>query len=89
MIKWLCKHFFDTPSSSKENIEDPGVTSEETGCKMKYLLVTTGSILLTASVLVNAYYQKKQFYPSVVYITRSSPSMAVGISLLTTSIQDS
>lgn len=44
---------------------------------MKALLVTVGSALLTAGVVMNAYYQKKQFYPSVVYITKSSPSMAV------------
>ncbi|XP_055678712.1 E3 ubiquitin-protein ligase HRD1 [Lutzomyia longipalpis] len=37
-------------------------------------LVTLG---LTAAVIGNAYYQKKQFYPSVVYITKSNPSMAV------------
>lgn len=32
---------------------------------------------LTGAVVANAYYQKKQFYPSVVYITRSNSSMAV------------
>uniref|UniRef100_A0A1L8DSP6 RING-type E3 ubiquitin transferase n=1 Tax=Nyssomyia neivai TaxID=330878 RepID=A0A1L8DSP6_9DIPT len=37
-------------------------------------LVTMG---LTAAVIGNAYYQKKQFYSSVVYITKSNPSMAV------------
>ncbi|XP_033226912.1 E3 ubiquitin-protein ligase synoviolin A-like [Belonocnema kinseyi] len=35
------------------------------------------SIALTSAVIGNAYYQKKQFYPSVVYITKSNPSMAV------------
>ncbi|XP_012275801.1 E3 ubiquitin-protein ligase synoviolin A [Orussus abietinus] len=35
------------------------------------------SIALTCAVVGNAYYQKKQFYPSVVYITKSNPSMAV------------
>ncbi|XP_053668602.1 E3 ubiquitin-protein ligase HRD1-like [Anopheles marshallii] len=35
------------------------------------------SMLLTGLVIGNAYYQKKQFYPSVVYITKSNPSMAV------------
>jgi len=39
--------------------------------------MTFGSLMLTASVIGNAYYQKKQFYPSVVYITKSNPSMAV------------
>uniref|UniRef100_A0A8D9AKL9 RING-type E3 ubiquitin transferase n=2 Tax=Cacopsylla melanoneura TaxID=428564 RepID=A0A8D9AKL9_9HEMI len=32
---------------------------------------------LTGAVVANAYYQKKQFYPSVVYITKSNSSMAV------------
>jgi len=35
------------------------------------------SFVLTALVLVNAYVQRQQFYPSVVYITKSNPSMAV------------
>lgn len=36
-----------------------------------------GSALLTSIVIGNAFYQKKQFYPTVVYITKSKPSMAV------------
>lgn len=44
---------------------------------MKALCVTLLSLSLTATVIGNAYYQKKQFYPSVVYITKSNPSMAV------------
>uniref|UniRef100_T1KFH9 RING-type E3 ubiquitin transferase n=1 Tax=Tetranychus urticae TaxID=32264 RepID=T1KFH9_TETUR len=43
----------------------------------KSLMLTVVSILLTMAVIGNAYYQKKQFYPSVVYITKSNPSMAV------------
>ena len=39
--------------------------------------MTTVSFALSAMVIGNAYYQKKQFYPSVVYITKSNPSMAV------------
>ncbi|KAG5888669.1 hypothetical protein JTB14_014862 [Gonioctena quinquepunctata] len=35
------------------------------------------STTLSAIVVMNAYLQKKQFYPSVVYITKSNPSMAV------------
>lgn len=38
--------------------------------------LTMASVALTAAVIGNAYYQKKQFYPSVVYITKSNPSMA-------------
>lgn len=41
--------------------------------------ITLISLALTTAVIGNAYYQKKQFYPSVVYITKSNPSMAVGI----------
>ncbi|KAK3866740.1 hypothetical protein Pcinc_027747 [Petrolisthes cinctipes] len=38
--------------------------------------LTMASVALTAAVVGNAYYQKRQFYPSVVYITKSNPSMA-------------
>lgn len=44
---------------------------------MRAALITLGSVLLTCTVIGNAYFQKKQFYPSVVYITKSNPSMAV------------
>lgn len=44
---------------------------------MRAVLLSLLSILLTFAVIGNAYYQKKQFYPSVVYITKSNPSMAV------------
>lgn len=45
--------------------------------KMRSLGISAISIVLTAAVVGNAYYQKKQFYPSVVYITKSNPSMTV------------
>nr|CAD7457198.1 unnamed protein product [Timema tahoe] len=44
---------------------------------MRSVGITLSSMALTSVVLGNAYYQKKQFYPSVVYITKSNPSMAV------------
>lgn len=44
---------------------------------MRSLGITLISLALTCIVIGNAYYQKKQFYPSVVYITKSNPSMAV------------
>ncbi|BES90402.1 Ring finger protein [Nesidiocoris tenuis] len=44
---------------------------------MRNLGITVLSLLLTTLVIGNAYFQKKQFYPSVVYITKSNPSMAV------------
>lgn len=46
---------------------------------MRALGVTVLSLALTTVVIANAYYQKKQFYPSVVYITKSNPSMAVSL----------
>nr|CAG4637701.1 EOG090X03TK [Chydorus sphaericus] len=44
---------------------------------MRIELVILGSLVLSTSVVGNAYYQKKQFYPSVVHITKSNPSMMV------------
>ncbi|XP_028398788.1 E3 ubiquitin-protein ligase synoviolin-like [Dendronephthya gigantea] len=44
---------------------------------MRGLLLSIGSIVLTSLVIGNAFYQKGQFYPSVVYITKSNPSLAV------------
>ncbi|KAJ0173628.1 hypothetical protein K1T71_010777 [Dendrolimus kikuchii] len=44
---------------------------------MKAVLATVISLALTTVVIGNAYYQKKQFYPSIVYLTNSNPSMAV------------
>ncbi|XP_061901260.1 E3 ubiquitin-protein ligase synoviolin [Entelurus aequoreus] len=40
-------------------------------------LVTVTSLALTAGVVAHAYLLKHQFYPTVVYLTKSSPSMAV------------
>lgn len=44
---------------------------------MRIELVILGSLVLSTTVVGNAYYQKKQFYPSVVHITKSNPSMMV------------
>ncbi|CAD6996452.1 E3 ubiquitin-protein ligase HRD1 isoform X2 [Ceratitis capitata] len=41
------------------------------------LLLSSICLALTSVVIGNAYYQKKQFYPAVVYITKSNASMAV------------
>ncbi|XP_051274936.1 E3 ubiquitin-protein ligase synoviolin [Dicentrarchus labrax] len=40
-------------------------------------LVTATSLTLTGAVVAHAYLLKHQFYPTVVYLTKSSPSMAV------------
>ncbi|KAG8438098.1 hypothetical protein GDO86_008691 [Hymenochirus boettgeri] len=44
---------------------------------MRTAVVTGASLALTAAVVAHAYYLKNQFYPTVVYLTKSSPSMAV------------
>ncbi|KAK7104456.1 E3 ubiquitin-protein ligase synoviolin A-like isoform X1 [Littorina saxatilis] len=44
---------------------------------MRSFVLSGISFVMTGAVIANAYYQKKQFYPSVVYITKSNPSMAV------------
>ncbi|XP_017057257.1 E3 ubiquitin-protein ligase HRD1 [Drosophila ficusphila] len=41
------------------------------------LLLSSVCMALTSAVIGNAYYQKQQFYPAVVYITKSNSSMAV------------
>ena len=43
--------------------------------KAEYLVLL--SLLLTSLVITNAFYAKRQFYPSVVYLTKSSTSLAV------------
>uniref|UniRef100_A0A673L2X6 RING-type E3 ubiquitin transferase n=1 Tax=Sinocyclocheilus rhinocerous TaxID=307959 RepID=A0A673L2X6_9TELE len=40
-------------------------------------LATGTSLVLTGAVVAHAYFMKHQFYPTVVYLTKSSPSMAV------------
>ena len=45
--------------------------------RMRSEVLAAASVGLTALVLANAWVQRQQFYPSVVYITKSNPSMAV------------
>ncbi|XP_060032075.1 E3 ubiquitin-protein ligase synoviolin isoform X1 [Erinaceus europaeus] len=40
-------------------------------------VMMAASMALTGAVVAHAYYLKHQFYPTVVYLTKSSPSMAV------------
>lgn len=42
-------------------------------------IMMAASLALTAAVVAHAYYLKHQFYPTVVYLTKSSPSMAVSL----------
>ena len=44
---------------------------------MRLLLIALGSAVMTFGAIANAFIQKSQFYPAVVYITKSNPSMAV------------
>ncbi|KAK9517689.1 hypothetical protein VZT92_023035 [Zoarces viviparus] len=44
---------------------------------VRAFLVTATSLALTGAVVAHAYLLKHQFYPTVVYLTKSSPSMAV------------
>ncbi|KAM9302457.1 E3 ubiquitin-protein ligase synoviolin [Gastrophryne carolinensis] len=44
---------------------------------MRTAMLTGASLALTTAVVAHAYYLKHQFYPTVVYLTKSSPSMAV------------
>ena len=53
------------------------MTETRAAVKMRSFMVYGGSLVLSACVVANAYFQKKQFYPSVVYIKKSNPSMAV------------
>jgi E3 ubiquitin-protein ligase synoviolin len=46
---------------------------------MRTSLIFLASAVLSGAVIANAVIQKKQFYPSVVYISKSNPSMAVSI----------
>ncbi|XP_053576094.1 E3 ubiquitin-protein ligase synoviolin [Bombina bombina] len=47
------------------------------GTMMRTAVMTSASLALTGAVIAHAYYLKHQFYPTVVYLTKSSPSMAV------------
>lgn len=45
-------------------------------------LVTVASFVATAATIFNAFLINKQFYPAMVYLTKSNASMAVGIWIL-------
>lgn len=44
---------------------------------LRTLLAVTASMALTTAVVTNAWLQKKQFYPTVVHLTRSNQSMLI------------
>ena len=65
-------YFLDLRSFARQRKSTmPQITS----VKAEYLILL--SFLMTAAVVVNAFQAKKQFYPSVVYLTKSSSSLAV------------
>ncbi|XP_050520904.1 E3 ubiquitin-protein ligase synoviolin-like [Daktulosphaira vitifoliae] len=52
-------------------------TTTSAAVKMTSVTAVVVSLGLSCCVIANAFRQKKQFYPSVVYICKSNPSMAV------------
>jgi len=44
---------------------------------MRAALLASASFVVTTAVVTNAWIQKQQFYPTVVYLTKSSPCLAV------------
>lgn len=55
----------------------PSAVSVAESKMVRAALVTATSLALTGAVVAHAYLLKHQFYPTVVYLTKSSPSMAV------------
>lgn len=55
----------------------PSTVSAAESKMVRTALVTATSLALTGAVVAHAYLLKHQFYPTVVYLTKSSPSMAV------------
>lgn len=58
-------------------ISFPSTVSAAESKMVRAALVTATSLALTGAVVAHAYLLKHQFYPTVVYLTKSSPSMAV------------
>lgn len=52
-------------------------TRASAAAKMTSTTAVVVSAVLSGCVIANAFRQKKQFYPSVVYICKSNPCMAV------------
>ncbi len=59
----------------------PSTVSVAESKMVRAALVTATSLALTGAVVAHAYLLKHQFYPTVVYLTKSSPSMAVRANL--------
>lgn len=59
------------------HLSSPLSVSAPVSKMVRAALVTATSLALTGAVVAHAYLLKHQFYPTVVYLTKSSPSMAV------------
>lgn len=66
-------HFFWIIRCNVLSLSEPAPASK----MVRAVLVTATSLALTGAVVAHAYLLKHQFYPTVVYLTKSSPSMAV------------
>nr|CAX75887.1 E3 ubiquitin-protein ligase synoviolin-B precursor [Schistosoma japonicum]CAX75888.1 E3 ubiquitin-protein ligase synoviolin-B precursor [Schistosoma japonicum] len=44
---------------------------------MRYAILASASLIVSSIVVTNTYYRKKQFYPTVVYLTNSQPSLSI------------
>ena len=51
---------------------------------MRMLMLTLATTVVTAGVIMNVYSKKKQFYPSVTYLFKSSRCMSVCIYIYNT-----
>ncbi|KAM8971301.1 E3 ubiquitin-protein ligase synoviolin isoform 1-T1 [Sarcophilus harrisii] len=56
---------------------EPRAAGLPAGAMFRTAVMMAASLALTGAVVAHAYYLKHQFYPTVVYLTKSSPSMAV------------
>ena len=62
---------------SRSTLKDILLNITENESTMRVDAIAGISFGLTAAVVCNAFYKKEQFYPSVVYLTKSNPSMAI------------
>lgn len=69
-------------STSSPSLCFPSTVSVAESKMVRAALVTATSLALTGAVVAHAYLLKNQFYPTVVYLTKSSPSMAVRAALM-------
>jgi len=76
-IKFSVRYASVSDFSAWETRKVFGLYEKVPGTKMREAGIMLISTALTCVVIGNAYYQRKQFYPTVVHITKSNPSMTV------------